>query len=270
MKELYMNTNIFMFVALLLIASPAVAQNTPKTTPATTAAPASAVTSSTPVAQIKTIGVPSATENQLIPSLIVLNARGAILQDGKLTLTGIAPNSIVFADRPVRAAGHVLTTHLLEEWATGNESFAADPPNATVSVFSPDGSSLHDAVVVLKSPKLDGDRLTFDVDVLEGEPMTSADGATAVFIDRFGFAAGGFGRGGFVAGGVGRYGRVGVVGVGHAGWYRGVGVGAAAVGGAALGAAAVAGTAAAASNAYWRAAPYYAPPACGYYPYPPC
>ena len=42
---------------------------------------------------------------EIEPSLIVMNARGASLQGGKLTLIGIAPNSIVFADRPVRAAG---------------------------------------------------------------------------------------------------------------------------------------------------------------------
>src|SRR6266851_1324591 len=118
-----------------------------------------------------------------------MNARGASLQGGKLTLTGAAPNSIVFADRPVRAAGHSLLTDLLEEWSPSNdsdESFAKDPPNATVSVFSKDGSKVHDAVVVLKTPKLEGDRLTFDVDVLEGE--LTGDGPAALFIDRFGFA----------------------------------------------------------------------------------
>ena len=73
---------------------------------------------------------------QLVPSLIVLNARGASLQGQQLTLDGVAPNAIVFADRPVRSAGHVLTQHLLEEWGTGSDSFAKDPPNATVSVFS--------------------------------------------------------------------------------------------------------------------------------------
>jgi hypothetical protein len=35
----------------------------------------------------------------VVPSLIVMNARGASLQGGKLTLTDVAPNSIVFADR---------------------------------------------------------------------------------------------------------------------------------------------------------------------------
>ena len=40
------------------------------------------------------------------PSLIVMNARGASLQGQMLTLNDISSNSIVFADRPVRAAGH--------------------------------------------------------------------------------------------------------------------------------------------------------------------
>ena len=138
---------------------------------------------------------------EIVPSLIVMNARGASLQGGKLTLTGVAPNSIVFADRPVRAAGHSLTTDLLQEWSPNNESdesFTKDPPNATVSVFSTDGSKVRDAVVVLKTAKLEGDRLTFDVDVLEGD-LAGGDGPAALFIDRFGF--GGFHAGGFHAGG---------------------------------------------------------------------
>lgn len=228
----------------------------------------------------KTIGQ---AKPEIVPSLIVLNARGASLQGGKLTLTGVAPNSIVFADRPVRAAAHALTTDLLQEWSptnTSDESFAKDPPNGTVSVFSTDGSKIRDAVVVLKTPKLEGDRLTFDVDVLEGD-LAGGDGPAAIFIDRFGFGgfhAGGFGgfHGGFAGyhAGFARVGvgRVGAVGVWHrpyvarGAWYRGVGVGAAAVGATAVGAAAVG---AAAASAYPYAYPYGAP-ACGYYPYPPC
>ena len=112
-----------MIIALLLCgAAPALAQTTPP-------APAH-------VPLQKTIGQAGP---DIVPSLIVMNARGASLQGGTLTLTGVAPNSIVFADRPVRAAGHSLTTHLLEEWSPSNasdESFAKDPPNATISVFS--------------------------------------------------------------------------------------------------------------------------------------
>ena len=133
----------------------------------------------------KAIGQAKDAKPEVVPSLIVLNARGASLQGQTLTLVGVAPNSIVFADRPVRSAGHVLTAHLLEEWATGSDSFAKDPPNATVSVFSKDGSGIRDAVVVLKTPKLQGDRLTFDVQVLEGD-LAGADGPASVFIDIIG------------------------------------------------------------------------------------
>jgi hypothetical protein len=196
---------------------------------------------------------------EIVPSLIVMNARGAILEGGKLTLTGVAPNSIVFADRPVRAAGHSLTTDLLKEWSP-EETFTKDPPNATVSALSTDGSKIRDAVVVLKTAKLEGDRMTFDVDVLEGE-LAGGDGPAALFIDRFAF--GGFhgGVGGFRGG----YAHVGAVGgvwhrpyVARGAWYRGAGYGAAAVGAAAVGGAALG---AAAASTY---------PYCGYYPYPPC
>jgi hypothetical protein len=39
-----------------------------------------------------------------------------------------------------------------------------------------------DVVVALKSPKLEGERLVFDVDLLEGD-LAGADGAASVFID---------------------------------------------------------------------------------------
>jgi hypothetical protein len=182
------------------------------------------------------------TTNEMIPSLAVLNAHGATLEGNKLTLTGVAPNSIVFADRPVRAAGHVLTSHFIKEWDVGNDSFAKDPPNATISVLSEDGATVKDAVVVLKTPKLEGENLSFDVSVLEGD-LSGAKGAAALFIDWFAVR--------------GPYGGA-VVGHGpawHGAWYGHPGAAFAA--GAAIGAAA--------------AAPYYyGPPRCGYYPYPPC
>jgi hypothetical protein len=177
----------------------------------------------------------------MVPSLIVMNAQGASLRDGVLTLTGVANNSIVFADRPVRAAGHALTTHLLEEWTPGadsSDSFAKDPPNATVSVFSKDGAKVADAVVVLKSPKLDGDLVTFAVDVLEGD-LAGADGPASVFIDIIGRPLT----------------PLSFAGVARRTAYRGAWYAA----GAAAGAAAAA-----------AAAPYYYRPPCGYYPYPPC
>src|SRR5215831_7370245 len=120
---------------------------------------------------------------EMVPSLFVMNAHGATLQGQTLTLAGVSPTSVVFADRPVRAAAHLPTEALLEEWTTGD--FAKDPPNATVSVLSKDGASAHDVVVELRSPRLEGDRLTFDVRVLEGD-LAGADGPASVFVDIIG------------------------------------------------------------------------------------
>lgn len=191
---------------------------------------------------------------EVVPSLIVMNAQGASLANGKLTLTGIMPNSIVFADRPVRAAGHAMTKHLLEEWTPDEkgDSFLKDPPNATVSVFSKEGDAISDAVVVLRKPTLEGTTLTFDVDVLEGQ--LSGDGPASVFIDIIGRPLTPFSYAGVARRTAYR-----------AAWYRAPAYGAAVAGAAVAGAAV--GAAAAAPYAYGYPPP---PPACGYYPYPPC
>jgi hypothetical protein len=174
-----------MAAALVGLSMPAGAQTSgaqPTATPST-ATPSTdtpAIAAPAP-GMAKTIGQPR--QAVVVPSMIVLNARGAKLEGQKLTLQGISPNAIVFADRPVRSAGHALTAHLLEEWSSHSpDSFAKTPPNATVSVFNKAKAGVTDAVVVLKSPKLDGDRLTFDVDVLEGD-LAGADGAASVFMD---------------------------------------------------------------------------------------
>ncbi|MGI0525878.1 hypothetical protein [Rhizobium giardinii] len=216
----------------------------------------------------KTIG--SVKPTGPVPSLAVINSQGAKIEGEKLILTGVSASSIVFADRPVRAAGHVATEQFIMQWDEGKDSFAVDPPNATISVLGGGGAEVSDVVVTLKSPKLEGNTLTFDIAVLEGS-LGEATGSAAVFIDHF---AGGFGGGGFRAGGFGGgevhggYARVGDVSVAHVGgaywhapvyhgaWYRGAPVAAGVAVGAAVGAAA--------------ANPYYYPSQCGYYPLPPC
>ena len=140
-----------------------------------------------PQTETKAIGVPSKTKPEIVPSLIVMNSRDAALAGDKLTLTGVSPNVIIFADRPVRSAGHALTAHFLEEWdpVAGADSFAKDPPNATVSAFDKEASTVKDAVVELTSPKMNGADLTFNVKVLEGD-LAGADGPASVFIDIIG------------------------------------------------------------------------------------
>ena len=176
MKPLNLLAGLAMATALVGLSAPGHAQ-----TAATQATDAPATGAPAASRAAKTIGQPQ--QAAVVPSMIVLNARGAKLEGQKLTLEGISPNAIIFADRPIRSAGHALTAHLLEEWSSkAPDSFAKTPPNATVSVFSKAKAGVADAVVVLKSPKLEGDRLTFDVDVLEGD-LAGADGAVSVFMD---------------------------------------------------------------------------------------
>src|SRR5262249_57052989 len=67
---------------------------------------------------------------EVVPSLIVLNARGASLQGQQLTLLGVSPNSIVFADRPVRSAGPRLTHHPLAARSAPSASSRNATPTA--------------------------------------------------------------------------------------------------------------------------------------------
>jgi hypothetical protein len=116
----------------------------------------------------------------VVPSLLVQTTSGFSYENGKLTLKGVSPTTIVFADRPVRTAGHVPTKAVIDDWADGSSSFAKVPPNADFSTFTDKGSN--NAVVVLRNPKLEGNSLTYDVRMLEGQlPANGAE--SSLFID---------------------------------------------------------------------------------------
>ena len=101
----------------------------------------------TPAAQSASAPGKSSVKVDMVPSLFVMNARGASLQGQTLTLAGVSPTSIVFADRPVRAAGHLPTEALLEEWTTGGQ--VKDAPISSVSVLRNYGASARPVVVEL-------------------------------------------------------------------------------------------------------------------------
>jgi hypothetical protein len=102
---------------------------------------------------------------------------------GKMTLRGVNPLTIAFADRPVRFAGHMPTSHFPPMWSQGKDSFLKDPPNATVSILN--GGKVSSLVVVLRNPRLAGGDLSYDVQILEGTPPNHA-GAASLFIDIIG------------------------------------------------------------------------------------
>ena len=64
-------------------------------------------------------------------------------------------------------AGHMATDEFVLDWMedTGADSFAADPPNATLSIFGEE--EIVDIVMELKDPHLNGDQLGYTIGVLE-------------------------------------------------------------------------------------------------------
>lgn len=119
-----------------------------------------------------------------VEMLFVQSAKRVTLANGKLTLTGVAPTTVFFSDRPRRIAGHLATTEMIPLWSEGQNSFLKDPPNATLSAFTAD-SGVVNAVVVLRNPVLSGDQMTYDVTVTQGRVPSASDGVS-LFIDIIG------------------------------------------------------------------------------------
>jgi hypothetical protein len=120
-----------------------------------------------------------------IDALFVQSATGFTSEQGTVTLHGLADSTVYFADRPRREIGHIPSHRFVELWSAGVNSFAVDPPNAVISFLDEDDRGTSDAVVVLREPSLDGDDLTYRVDVLEGT-LPAESGPCSLFIDVFG------------------------------------------------------------------------------------
>jgi hypothetical protein len=122
-----------------------------------------------------------------------------------LRLVKVNQQTLYFSDRPVRLAGHLKLADYLKEWtaAAGEDSFAKDPPNATLSVYEPGKPENTLVVVKIANPVVDGPDLIYSYKLINGT-MPAAGGATSLFIDWIG-VGGGVGRG-FHGFGVGRRG----------------------------------------------------------------
>ena len=116
--------------------------------------------------------------------LFVQNAKDVTVDGGKLFLKGIGPTVLFFSDRPERIAGHMTNERYLKLWREdGKDSFLADPPNATVSVFADETET--NLVVTLRNPQFTGDDLSYDISVIQGK-LPDKGGPCSVFIDIIG------------------------------------------------------------------------------------
>lgn len=126
-----------------------------------------------------------ADDDKTVDYLLVQTARGLTFDKAAntLSLVGVSPITLFFADRPERVAGNMKTSAFIPFWSQGKDSFAKDPPNADVSII--EGDAMRQVVVVLQEPSLEGDTLRYKVKLVQGDmPDRGAD--VSVFIDIIG------------------------------------------------------------------------------------
>jgi len=99
--------------------------------------------------------------------LFVISGTSGSLDGDTLTLNGV-PNVLYFSDRPNRIAGHMSVSEFIEMWDKGDDSFKADPPNATLSVLTKEGTGKK-VVIELMSVKQKSGSVVFKVAVLDGK-----------------------------------------------------------------------------------------------------
>lgn len=142
------------------------------------------------------------------PQLMFVQLSASMVSDPAtktLRLVNVNPQSLYFADRPVRLAGHLKMDEYLAKWTkqAGKDNFGDDPPNATISVYEKGKADSTLAVIEILNPRVMGKDLVYDYKLIEGK-VPKAGGETSLFIDTIGIG-GGVGPG-FHGVGVGRRG----------------------------------------------------------------
>lgn len=97
-----------------------------------------------------TVAVAAEEEAEL---LFVQNSGGVTLANGKLTLERTSANTLYFFGRPERIVGRVTTQEFVDHWASGDDSFKKDPPNAVLTADN--GGEAVEVTLLLKDPVLE-------------------------------------------------------------------------------------------------------------------
>ena len=120
-----------------------------------------------------------------IEALFVQSAHGLTTSKGSVTFHGLAHSTLFFADRPQRVVGHLTSRKFVDQWGEGEDSFAADPPNAVLSFLEEGDTVPEEVTMTISDPHLDGDTLTYTVDILDGM-LPASSGPCSLFIDPVG------------------------------------------------------------------------------------
>jgi len=108
-----------------------------------------------------------------------------------IRLVNLSPQTLYFADRPDRIAGHVKLDKYLSDWtaAAGADNFSADPPNAALSVYEAGKEDSSVSIIEITNPRSEGADLIYDYKVIHSAGPVSG-GETALFIDMIGVGGG--------------------------------------------------------------------------------
>ncbi|MCX6994273.1 MAG: hypothetical protein NTY13_00300, partial [Chlamydiae bacterium] len=106
----------------------------------------------------------------------------------KLTLKGVDDKVLYFSDRPVRKAGYITITQFMGNWAKGNDSFKANPPNAAIvhAALKTNEKGIAQVIPVeMTNPVITAQGWTFDLNGLGGEGLSVGSyKVISVFIDQ--------------------------------------------------------------------------------------
>ena len=119
------------------------------------------------------------------PAFLLVQSSRGFEYDGirRMTVLGTSPSTVFFSDRPDRIAGHMPLEKAYEWGRTGDDNFIDNPPNATVSFL--EKGEVANVVVTMSNATIQGDSISFDVDILEGE-LPLRGGPNTIFIDVIG------------------------------------------------------------------------------------
>ena len=107
-----------------------------------------------------------------------------------LELNDVSDKLILFSDRPDRIVTSISTSDFIGNWTTGQDSFAADPPNAALVVIDDiTGEEEDTAIIELLNPIYDIDTKTLQYEVIAlnatGISIPSEFGEATLVIDVF-------------------------------------------------------------------------------------
>jgi hypothetical protein len=112
--------------------------------------------------------------------LFVQVASEGTFEGDLLTLEGIGPVTVYFSDRPVREVGSITHAEFVDAWTAAADSFASDPPNASLTFR--EGERSYATVMELMDPTLTDTGITYRVRLLEGG-LPPELGPSSLFID---------------------------------------------------------------------------------------